>query len=162
MVYVHSNGMIVDDEYVLLGSANINQRSLSGSRDTEIAIGAHQPHHACSFGGGGRRPRGQVHAYRMSLWEEHLGGLALPEMEAPESRECVRLVNWMARQNWERYVYEGEGEEDAAEMQGHLMRYPVAVGSDGSVGPLPGHEFFPDVGGRVLGSTTKYPDHLTM
>lgn len=45
MIYVHSKGMIVDDEYILMGSANINQRSLSGSRDTEIAMGAYQPHH---------------------------------------------------------------------------------------------------------------------
>ncbi|PHU04719.1 Phospholipase D gamma 2 [Capsicum chinense] len=43
MIYLHSKGMIVDDEYVLIGSANINQRSLSGSRDTEIAMGAYQP-----------------------------------------------------------------------------------------------------------------------
>ncbi|CAM0947599.1 unnamed protein product [Alopecurus aequalis] len=156
MVYVHSKGMIVDDEYVLLGSANINQRSLSGSRDTEIAVGAHQPHHT---GAGGQRPRGQVHAYRLSLWDEHLGGLALPEMEAPESPGCVRLVNRVARENWEMYVYEGEV---VGQMRGHLMRYPVEVGGDGEVGPLPGHEFFPDVGGRVLGSTNKFPDHLTM
>ena len=40
--------MIMDDEYVLLGSANYNQRSLDGSRDTEIAIGAYQPHHTCA------------------------------------------------------------------------------------------------------------------
>ena len=39
--------MIMDDEYVLLGSANYNQRSLDGSRDTEIAVGAYQPHHTC-------------------------------------------------------------------------------------------------------------------
>ncbi|KAK3006979.1 hypothetical protein RJ639_015580 [Escallonia herrerae] len=45
MIYVHSKGMVVDDEYVILGSANINQRSLDGARDTEIAMGAYQPHH---------------------------------------------------------------------------------------------------------------------
>ncbi|KAG2250945.1 hypothetical protein Bca52824_081081 [Brassica carinata] len=39
MVYVHSKIMIVDDAYVLIGSANINQRSMDGCRDTEIAIG---------------------------------------------------------------------------------------------------------------------------
>ncbi|PHT45772.1 Phospholipase D beta 1 [Capsicum baccatum] len=38
MIYVHSKGMIVDDEYVILGSTNINQRSLEGTRDTEIAM----------------------------------------------------------------------------------------------------------------------------
>lgn len=43
MIYVHAKGMVVDDDYVIIGSANINQRSLDGSRDTEIAMGAHQP-----------------------------------------------------------------------------------------------------------------------
>jgi len=50
--------MIVDDEYVILGSANINQRSLAGSRDTEIAMGAYQPHYAWSTKNG--HPHGQV------------------------------------------------------------------------------------------------------
>lgn len=45
MIYVHSKGMIVDDEYVIIGSANINQRSMEGTRDSEIAMGAYQPHH---------------------------------------------------------------------------------------------------------------------
>ena len=38
--------MIVDDEYVILGPANINQRSMEGTRDTEIVMGAYQPYHA--------------------------------------------------------------------------------------------------------------------
>ena len=37
--------MIVDDEYIILGSTNINQRSMEGTRDTEIAMGAYQPYH---------------------------------------------------------------------------------------------------------------------
>ena len=41
MIYVHSKMMIVDDEWVLVGSANINSRSLNGDRDTEIAVGAY-------------------------------------------------------------------------------------------------------------------------
>lgn len=58
MVYVHAKAMIVDDEYLILGSANINQRSMAGSRDTEIAIGACQPHYTWSQKK--RQPRGQV------------------------------------------------------------------------------------------------------
>ena len=42
-IYVHSKLMIVDDDYIIIGSANINQRSMAGSRDTEIAMGASQP-----------------------------------------------------------------------------------------------------------------------
>uniref|UniRef100_A0A7N1A504 phospholipase D n=1 Tax=Kalanchoe fedtschenkoi TaxID=63787 RepID=A0A7N1A504_KALFE len=45
MIYVHAKGMIVDDEYVIIGSANINQRSMAGTKDTEIAMGSYQPHH---------------------------------------------------------------------------------------------------------------------
>ncbi|WZZ78177.1 hypothetical protein YC2023_098749 [Brassica napus] len=52
-----SAGMIVDDEYVLMGSANINQRSMAGTKDTEIAMGAYQPHHTLT--NKGRHPRGQ-------------------------------------------------------------------------------------------------------
>ena len=59
MIYVHAKGMIVDDEYVILGSANINQRSMAGNRDTEIAMGAYQPHY--TWRKKKQRPRGQVH-----------------------------------------------------------------------------------------------------
>ena len=37
IIYVHSKLMIVDDKYVICGSANINDRSLLGSRDSELA-----------------------------------------------------------------------------------------------------------------------------
>jgi len=37
-IYVHSKLMIVDDRHIIMGSANINDRSLSGSRDSEIAV----------------------------------------------------------------------------------------------------------------------------
>ena len=33
--------MIVDDAYIIVGSANINERSMSGTRDTEMAVGYH-------------------------------------------------------------------------------------------------------------------------
>ena len=68
MVYVHSKGMIVDDEYVILGSANINERSMAGSRDTEIAVGAYQPHH--TWGKKKSHPYGQVciHSFRPRMY----------------------------------------------------------------------------------------------
>ena len=30
-------------QYMIQGSANINQRSMDGARDTELAVGAYQP-----------------------------------------------------------------------------------------------------------------------
>ena len=38
MIYIHSKAMIVDDRAFIIGSANINDRSMLGSRDHEIAI----------------------------------------------------------------------------------------------------------------------------
>ena len=43
MIYVHSKMMIVDDAYIIVGSANINERSMAGTRDSEIAVGCWQP-----------------------------------------------------------------------------------------------------------------------
>ncbi len=37
-VYVHTKLMIVDDCYVVMGSANVNDRSLLGTRDSELGV----------------------------------------------------------------------------------------------------------------------------
>jgi phospholipase D1/2 len=37
-IYIHSKLLIIDDQKVLLGSANINDRSMKGNRDSEFAI----------------------------------------------------------------------------------------------------------------------------
>ena len=36
-VYIHSKICIVDDRLVIIGSANINERSQRGDRDSELA-----------------------------------------------------------------------------------------------------------------------------
>ena len=38
MIYIHSKTMIVDDSSFIVGSANINDRSMLGERDHEIAV----------------------------------------------------------------------------------------------------------------------------
>ena len=38
LIYVHSKLMIVDDDIIIIGSANINDRSMKGNRDSEICI----------------------------------------------------------------------------------------------------------------------------
>ncbi|XP_019172212.1 PREDICTED: phospholipase D delta-like [Ipomoea nil] len=145
MIYVHSKGMIVDDEYVIVGSANINQRSMAGSKDTEIAMGAYQPYH--TWAEQQHPPRGQIYGYRMSLWEEHLGKVE-ECFKKPETLECVTRVNEIARDNWEKYT----AESFAAPLQGHLLRYPLDVNRDGRVSSLSGFENFPDVGGKIMGA----------
>ena len=38
IVYIHSKCIIIDDRVALIGSANINDRSMMGSRDSELAV----------------------------------------------------------------------------------------------------------------------------
>ena len=48
-------------QYIIIGSANINQRSMDGSRDTEIAMGSFQPNHCVgNKNTQGNYPKGQV------------------------------------------------------------------------------------------------------
>lgn len=37
-IYIHSKLMVIDDQIIINGSANLNERSLSGDGDTEIAV----------------------------------------------------------------------------------------------------------------------------
>ncbi|CAN1332788.1 Phospholipase D beta 1 [Linum perenne] len=154
MIYIHSKGMIVDDEYVIIGSANINQRSLEGTRDTEIAMGAYQPRHTLTTK---KRPHGQVYGYRKSLWAEHVGGVMEECFEHPESVECVRRVRAIGEQNWRQFAA-----ETVTEMKGHLLKYPVEVDPAGKVRALPGCATFPDVGGNILGSFIAIQENLTI
>ncbi|XP_051123443.1 phospholipase D delta-like [Andrographis paniculata] len=153
MIYVHAKGMIVDDEYVIVGSANINQRSMDGSRDTEIAMGAYQPHY--TWANSDSHPHGQIYGYRMSLWAEHLGKIEKC-LEDPTKPDCLNYLNSTAEDNWRRFTG-----SHFTPLQGHLLKYPVKVEIDGKVKPLPGFETFPDVGGKVLGAPTTLPDALT-
>lgn len=154
MIYVHSKGMIVDDEYVILGSANINQRSMEGTRDTEIAMGAYQPQH--TWARKSSNPRGQIHGYRMSLWAEHIGGIE-DCFTQPESLECVRRIRSLGEMSWQQFAA-----EEVSEMRGHLLKYPVEVDRKGKVRPLPGCENFPDVGGNIVGSFLAIQENLTI
>ncbi|CAI9274332.1 unnamed protein product [Lactuca saligna] len=153
-IHVNSKGMIVDDEFVILGSANINQRSLEGTRDTEIAMGAYQPHHTWAHKGSS--PAGQVFGYRMSLWAEHMGEVE-SIFEEPQSVECVRRVRLLGEQNWEQYAA-----DQVSDMTAHLLKYPVEVDGMGRVKPLSGCPNFPDVGGSIVGSFVSVQENLTI
>ncbi|XP_022685448.1 phospholipase D beta 1 isoform X1 [Setaria italica] len=154
MIYVHSKGMIVDDEYVIIGSANINQRSMEGTRDTEIAMGAYQPQH--TWANTLSAPRGQIFGYRMSLWAEHIGAIE-ESFTRPESLECMRQVRHIGQQNWEQFV-----SSHVTKMRGHLLKYPVSVDPKGKVKPLPGCATFPDLGGNICGSFLNIQENLTI
>ncbi|CAJ2643545.1 unnamed protein product [Trifolium pratense] len=158
MIYVHAKMMIVDDEYIIIGSANINQRSMDGARDSEIAIGAFQPNHIAS---NNRPPKGQIYAFRRSLWYEHLGDIGdTSHFDNPESLNCIKLVNRFAETNWD--IYSKDTFEEYKYSFHHLMRYPIEVTNNGAITTLPGFECFPDTKARILGSKSDYlPPILT-
>ncbi|XP_073292448.1 phospholipase D zeta 1-like [Primulina huaijiensis] len=73
-VYVHSKVMIVDDRCALIGSSNINDRSLLGSRDSEISVVIEDKEFVDSTMNGKPWKAGKfAFSLRLSLWAEHLG-----------------------------------------------------------------------------------------
>ncbi|KAL0924255.1 hypothetical protein M5K25_005071 [Dendrobium thyrsiflorum] len=153
MIYVHAKMMIVDDEYIIVGSANINQRSMDGGRDTEIAMGAYQPNHLSS----NKPARGQIHGFRLSLWYEHLGMIDDTFLR-PESKECVLKVRQNAEERWKIYM----GVLLYNDLSGHLLSYPISIKNNGEIVVSSGMEFFPDTKAKVLGTKSDYlPAFLT-
>uniref|UniRef100_A0A0K2T5Y1 phospholipase D n=1 Tax=Lepeophtheirus salmonis TaxID=72036 RepID=A0A0K2T5Y1_LEPSM len=151
-IYVHSKMTIVDDDYVLVGSANINQRSLGGNRDSEIAIGAFQPDHINDDS-----PRGGVHKYRMALWSAHLGGYDEAYLN-PQSSECLEKVREVTSSFWELYTKDDPEFSDV-----HMLPYPISVSEEGEVEALEEPwNCFPDTTAKVLGAKSGYlPAKLT-
>jgi phospholipase D1/2 len=86
-VYIHSKIMIVDDLAAIVGSANLNDRSLSGKGDTEIAavIIDEVANRSEDLGEPRQKPntRKFARALRRGLWEKHFGFLIEPPSSDP-------------------------------------------------------------------------------
>lgn len=66
--------MLVDDRVALIGSANLNDRSLLGSRDSEIAAVIQDERYVLGAMDGRPWRAGRfTQSLRMALWAEHLG-----------------------------------------------------------------------------------------
>jgi len=61
IIYVHSKLMIVDDRFLICGSANINDRSLLGTRDSELAMVIEDPE--------GSLGKGSIFNFRCRIFE---------------------------------------------------------------------------------------------
>lgn len=96
-IYVHSKLMIVDDRYVLVGSANINDRSLQGDRDSELAVLISDTAHSYTDldGTGVAAPtRNFARELRQNAWRKWLGSAA---------GECAEVLDKPAlRSGWEK------------------------------------------------------------
>lgn len=76
-IYVHSKLMIVDDRIALIGSANINDRSFDGTRDSEIGVVIEDQEMVPSTMNGQPVLVGRfAHELRKKLWREVLFLLA--------------------------------------------------------------------------------------
>jgi phospholipase D1/2 len=73
-LYIHAKCMIVDDRSAIIGSANINERSMLGSRDSEVAAIVTDACMIPSYMGGQPYEVGEFpHTLRKRLMREHLG-----------------------------------------------------------------------------------------
>lgn len=91
-LYIHAKCMIVDDRIVIIGSANINERSMLGSRDSEVAAIVRDTDGFWSTMAG--RPfevTRFAHSLRVRLMREHLG-LDVDAIMMEEQMEAAEMA----------------------------------------------------------------------
>ena len=113
IIYIHSKLMIVDDNKVLLGSANINDRSMLGMRDSEFAVIIKEKKQSidkrCNRnfvmnGDKNYRAANFATSFRKDLMAEHLGlDPTDPILDDPVSNELFSLIVNRANSNTQIY-----------------------------------------------------------
>jgi phospholipase D1/2 len=122
-LYVHSKLMIVDDEYAILGSANLNERSLAGDRDSEICLSMLADDGKL---GDVRQVLGDL---RRKAWQQHLGSTsAIPDLDAPEKPSCSGAIRSAGMVNWSDM---SKGIRKPAPNNGHLLHLPFDATKSG-------------------------------
>lgn len=91
--------MIVDDCYLIMGSANVNDRSMLGSRDSELAIFIEGEADATLPvpGLGNILINSKIHDFRRRVFEEHFGA----DILYPAGPQCWDHMWNIARTNTE-------------------------------------------------------------
>mmetsp|Transcript_13099 Transcript_13099/g.28296 ORF Transcript_13099/g.28296 Transcript_13099/m.28296 type:complete len:915 (-) Transcript_13099:135-2879(-) len=142
-IYVHSKMMIVDDDVALIGTANINQRSMDGCRDSEIMMTSWQPDHLATEE---TIAKGDIHAFRLHIWASITGQIN-EAFRNPSCHECVNAMNKIADQNWQKYIA-----DNTVDMESHLLPFPLEYAA-GNIKPRTGLKdgCFIDTKASVLG-----------
>ena len=113
-IYVHTKMMVVDDRFAIVGSANINDRSMLGNRDSELAVMVMDTDFSYVDIGcpdGATVVRKFARELRMKVWEKIFGitgrvraaaelADAIKQPAAQKSWEAIRKV---ARENTDAY-----------------------------------------------------------
>ena len=113
IIYIHSKLMIIDDKTVLIGSANLNDRSMLGDRDSEFAVIINEKKELENKKTGKKFIMNGKSNYnatnfavelRKSLMAEHLGiSQNDPILDDPVSNQLYSLFINRARNNTEIY-----------------------------------------------------------
>ncbi|KAK6500323.1 Phospholipase D1 [Arthrobotrys musiformis] len=98
-LYIHAKCMVVDDRIAIIGSANINERSMLGFRDSEVAAVVRDQDTIWSTMAGRPYLVGRfAHTLRLRLMREHLGidvdELMVQERAAEEDEETGSEHRW--------------------------------------------------------------------
>ncbi|CAE7033193.1 hypothetical protein PTNB73_04902 [Pyrenophora teres f. teres] len=98
-LYIHSKLLIADDQIVICGSANLNDRSQLGDHDSEIAIIIQDPKPIDSqMNGQPYRASEFAASLRREIFRKHLGLLKPQDMERPDDNyEPIGVPN---RYDW--------------------------------------------------------------
>ncbi|XP_064594574.1 phospholipase D1-like [Liolophura sinensis] len=109
LIYVHCKLMIVDDNKVIIGSANVNDRSMLGNRDSEVAILVEDKHKfEVMFGGKSHQAGYFASSLRRTLFREHLGierGDMQADVSDPVSDEFFKEI-WIKQASVNTFVFE--------------------------------------------------------
>ncbi|KAI1806009.1 phospholipase D [Daldinia bambusicola] len=106
-LYIHAKTIIVDDRVALIGSANINERSMLGNRDSEVAAIVRDTDMMWSTMAGESYRVGRfAHTLRMRLMREHLG------LDVDEITEEERQAEISAEARFEAEMNQLYGDDD--------------------------------------------------
>lgn len=94
-IYIHAKLLIVDDRTVICGSANINDRSMLGTRDSEVCVCIKGQDATKNMAGIPFQVSSFAHSLRKSLWAEHLG--IAEDHPALEDAVCDQTYNGLWR-----------------------------------------------------------------
>ncbi|OMJ91836.1 hypothetical protein SteCoe_5508 [Stentor coeruleus] len=100
IVYVHSKLMIIDDEKVIIGSANINDRSQVGGHDSEIAmVISDQDKLMSKLAGNTRAVSKLAFTLRTNIFKEILGISDENILRDPLSQEFTHFIRSISQSN---------------------------------------------------------------
>ena len=122
MIYVHCKLMIVDDRYLILGSANINERSMAGDRDSEICVAlwpqSSRTAAACED---------TIRGLREALLREHLGEAPPGSFAQPHRAAFRHFFQARGQENYRRLLAPSPHLGAENRLRGHLVMFPFEM-----------------------------------